>query len=166
VKRTTLLLLLMTMLALFALTACEIPAPDSENIPATATAAALATTTVLGTQAPGATLQQPLAGSPTPALVATLDPNLPLPASPTPTIDPAAPVVEPTPLPAAPEATAEPTAATSSTGETIHIVQPGDNLFRIGLRYGFTYQELAAYNGITNPDSLTVGQQIKIPPRP
>jgi len=49
--------------------------------------------------------------------------------------------------------------------ETIHVVQAGDNIFRIGLRYGFTAEELMAYNGISNPNSLYVGQQIRIPPR-
>lgn len=164
-KRTTLLLLLTTMLILFGLTACERPAPDSENFPATATAAAAATTSTIATIAPGATLLPPVAASPTPA--PTFDPALPVPASPTPTIDPAAPApVEATSEPPAPEATIEPTPVTSSSGEIIHVVQAGENLFRIGLRYGFTYQELAAYNGIANPNNLSVGQQIRIPPRP
>lgn len=51
------------------------------------------------------------------------------------------------------------------TGETIHVVQAGENLFRIGLRYGFTAAELAAYNGIPDPTRIYVGQQIRIPPR-
>ena len=50
--------------------------------------------------------------------------------------------------------------------ETTHIVQPGENLFRIGLQYGFTVVELADYNGIANPDRIEVGQAIRIPPRP
>ena len=73
---------------------------------------------------------------------------------------------------ATPSPTHEPTntspassTVTTVPGEIIHIVQPGENIFRIGLRYGFTYQELATYNGLSNPDSLTVGQQIRIPPR-
>jgi LysM repeat protein len=57
-------------------------------------------------------------------------------------------------------ATAVPPVATERT----HIVQSGENLFRIGLQYGFTVSELASYNGITNPDRLDVGQVIKIPP--
>lgn len=152
-KRTTLLMTMM-LLVLFGLTACERPAPGSQQIPATAT-----TTAPL----PGMTLLPPAGASPTPALGATLDPSLQLPSDATPTLDPALqPVTEPT----APviDPTAEPTAA--STGEIIHIVVAGDNLYRIGLQYGFTYQELAIYNGLTNPDRLDIGQQIKIPPRP
>ena len=52
-----------------------------------------------------------------------------------------------------------------STGEQIHTVAPGENLFRIGLRYGFTVAELASYNNIANPNSIAVGQQIRIPAR-
>ena len=44
------------------------------------------------------------------------------------------------------------------------MVQAGDNLYRIALRYGTTYQELAAYNGISNPNAISIGQEIRIPP--
>lgn len=52
-----------------------------------------------------------------------------------------------------------------SGAATVHVVQPGENLFRIALRYGLDYYELARYNGISNPAMIYVGQQIKIPPR-
>jgi LysM repeat protein len=59
-----------------------------------------------------------------------------------------------------------PTAAPPpSTGEQTHVVQPGENLFRIGLRYGFTAEELAAYNGISNMNLIFVGDVIRIPPK-
>ncbi len=64
---------------------------------------------------------------------------------------------------AAPVPPAAPTAPAS--GETLHVVQPGENLFRIALRYGLDYVYLASYNGITDPSLVYVGQQIKIPPR-
>jgi LysM repeat protein len=62
-----------------------------------------------------------------------------------------------------------PTPSTETPGEPggqeiIHIVQAGDNLFRIGLRYGFTVDELAEYNGIVDVNNLEVGQEIRIPP--
>ena len=44
-----------------------------------------------------------------------------------------------------------------------HVVQPGENLYRIALRHGTTYRELAAANGITNPDRIYVGQRLVIP---
>lgn len=59
-------------------------------------------------------------------------------------------------------ATADP-GGSSSANDIIHVVQPGETLFRIGLRYGYSYQELAAYNGIADPTRIEVGQQIRIP---
>jgi LysM repeat protein len=50
-------------------------------------------------------------------------------------------------------------------GETTYVVQRGDNLFRIALRYGMSYLQLAQYNGIANPSRIYVGQVIRIPPR-
>lgn len=49
------------------------------------------------------------------------------------------------------------------SGVTVHIVQRGENLFRIALSYGLTTQELADYNGIANPASIEVGQRLLIP---
>lgn len=65
-----------------------------------------------------------------------------------------APVTQPTPGSADP-----------GSGATVHVVQPGENLFRIALRYGLDYNYLASYNGITDPSRVFVGQQIKIPAR-
>jgi LysM repeat protein len=42
-------------------------------------------------------------------------------------------------------------------------VQPGENLFRISLHYGVTYQAIAAANGIINPNLIYVGQSLTIP---
>jgi hypothetical protein len=39
-----------------------------------------------------------------------------------------------------------------------HVVQVGENLFRISLRYGIPLEQLAALNGITNIDLIYVGQ--------
>lgn len=50
-----------------------------------------------------------------------------------------------------------------SGGEQTHVVQPGENLFRISLRYGKTVDEVAAYNGIANPHYIYPGQVIRIP---
>lgn len=67
---------------------------------------------------------------------------------------------EPAPAEPVGETPAEP------TGERIHVVRSGENLYRIGLQYGFTWQELATYNNLANPNSLDVGQEIRIPPTP
>lgn len=47
--------------------------------------------------------------------------------------------------------------------ETVYTVKRGDTLSGIASKYGTTYQELAAYNGISNPNIISVGQKIKIP---
>lgn len=49
---------------------------------------------------------------------------------------------------------------------TVHVVQRGENLYRIGLRYGVTINELARFNGIINPSNISVGQRILIPLEP
>ncbi len=50
-----------------------------------------------------------------------------------------------------------------STAGRVHIVQPGENLFRISLRYGVSMSAIAAANGITNYNLIFAGQQLIIP---
>ncbi|PJF31327.1 MAG: hypothetical protein CUN52_02930 [Phototrophicales bacterium] len=45
----------------------------------------------------------------------------------------------------------------------IHVVQRGENLYRIALRYGLTVEQIASANGITNTGSIFVGQRLIIP---
>ena len=47
--------------------------------------------------------------------------------------------------------------------ETTYVVQPGDNLFRIGLKFGMSWVPIAEANGIVNPNHIVVGQVLKIP---
>jgi len=54
------------------------------------------------------------------------------------------------------------TAAPLAQTQTIHVVQPGENLFRISLRYGVTVPALKAANGLSN-DLVYVGQRLVIP---
>jgi LysM repeat protein len=49
--------------------------------------------------------------------------------------------------------------------QTTYIVQPGDNLFRIALRYGITVDALKAANGLTG-NTIYVGQTLVIPGQP
>lgn len=51
----------------------------------------------------------------------------------------------------------------SSAKEQTYTVKKGDTLSKIATKYGTTYQKLASYNGIANPDKISVGQVIKIP---
>ena len=59
---------------------------------------------------------------------------------------------------------ASPTTPPVSNGkETVHIVQKGENLFRIALRYGVTVQAIASRNKIVNPSLIWTGQKLVIP---
>ncbi|MDX2162594.1 MAG: LysM peptidoglycan-binding domain-containing protein [bacterium] len=51
-------------------------------------------------------------------------------------------------------------------GLTIHVVQRGETLFRIGMRYGLTVDEMVTLNGLPNPDSIQVGQRLLVPAQP
>lgn len=46
--------------------------------------------------------------------------------------------------------------------ETIYVVQPGDTLSGIAAKFGTTYQEIAAKNGIANPNLIYPNQKLKI----
>lgn len=55
------------------------------------------------------------------------------------------------------------TSALAQSGETWHVVQSGENLYRISLRYGVTMQALMQANGIADPNRIYAGQRLKIP---
>lgn len=52
---------------------------------------------------------------------------------------------------------------TPSGCANVYVVQPGDNLFRIALRYNYSQYYLAQFNNIANPSLVYVGQPICIP---
>lgn len=61
------------------------------------------------------------------------------------------------------------TSSTQKTGRTgktevpaakIYVVQKGDTLYGIALNNGLDYRELAAWNGINDPRTLVIGQQL------
>lgn len=56
---------------------------------------------------------------------------------------------------------AVPTASTATV--KTYKVKKGDTLSEIAAKYGTTYQKLASYNGISNPNKISVGQVLKIP---
>jgi len=48
----------------------------------------------------------------------------------------------------------------------VYTVRPGDSLFKIARRFygnGYKYTQLAAYNGLQNPNTLEIGQVLRIP---
>lgn len=52
----------------------------------------------------------------------------------------------------------------SVSGYGTHVVQRGENLYRIASRYGITAQDLAIWNGLTTPFTLHEGQHLRVPP--
>ena len=143
------------------------------RMPSAAPAAATATPALLQalalvTETPAASEPLP---SPTPSLQAPTSDLTEAVESVTPTPEPtAAPTEAPTatltPLPTATlqPPTATPTATRSAaSGATTYRVQVGDTLSSIAARFGITWQELAAANGLTGSSMLSVGQELIIP---
>lgn len=64
----------------------------------------------------------------------------------TPTTDPVAVAVNPAPADSA----------------LIHIVQPGQTLASIARQYGVTWQELATWNNVTDPNTIFAGQRLVV----
>jgi lysozyme len=44
-----------------------------------------------------------------------------------------------------------------------YVVQRGDTLLRIALRYGVSWRTIASLNGLSNPNLIYVGQRLRIP---
>ncbi|MHB0877351.1 MAG: LysM peptidoglycan-binding domain-containing protein [Anaerolineae bacterium] len=68
----------------------------------------------------------------------------------------------PAPAPSVPDA-ATPVPADSATGQRTHTVSYGETLSSIALTYGVDMTELAAANGIANPNIIQPGQLLTIP---
>jgi LysM repeat protein len=67
------------------------------------------------------------------------------------------------------ETTEETTAETTTDTQTAatdtpatHTVQAGENLYRIGLKYGISWVQLVEYNGLANANMIKVGQVLKL----
>jgi len=56
-----------------------------------------------------------------------------------------------------------PTEPTEPSGHIKHIVEKGEVLYRIGLKYNVPWQELAQHNNLKNPNLIYPGQIILIP---
>jgi murein DD-endopeptidase MepM/ murein hydrolase activator NlpD len=66
-------------------------------------------------------------------------------------------------IPASNQAGASPNTPALATAYRIHVVQPGENLFRIALKYGASVQSIATANRLGNTALIFVGQQLSIP---
>ena len=58
------------------------------------------------------------------------------------------------------------TAAPSLPGDATYIVQPGDTLSGLALRYGVSPGTLAELNGLTNQDRLLANTTLRVPTQP
>lgn len=45
----------------------------------------------------------------------------------------------------------------------VYLVQPGDTLYSISLRFGITLDDLIQFNGISNPNAISVGFKLTLP---
>ena len=76
-------------------------------------------------------------------------------------------VVEPVSIPALPvdaePAPGDPARAEEPGDEVIHVVQPGQTLWRIARAYGMSPEELAEANGIPDPTRVDAGTRLVIP---
>jgi LysM repeat protein len=127
----------------------------------------------------GQTLIIPAYGNPASTPQATSTPfpptGTPTPEAETPTPQPTVPISDTGSLPqpgtpvsettvtVTPTSTPVPPTSTPVARPTTHTVAIGENLYRIALRYGLTTQQLAAANGIVNPNSVYVGQVLHVP---
>ena len=150
---------------LIILTGCAQPA--SVGIPTPNAAVVAARQTTIAQSAANAAATQ-TAAEPTPMPVPTVEPPTPLPPLPTDTPAPLPPLPAETPLPPAdlPDAGSQSAQSGSSRvvcgQQIIHIVQPGQNLFRIALRYNTTINAIARLNGITNTRLIRAGQRLRV----
>ena len=92
--------------------------------------------------------QRPAPSAPQPPPTLAAPTATPVPPTPVPTPAP------PTPVPATP----------TPKGAASYTVQPGDQLKFIAARYNVSIWSIIDTNDIPNPDSLRVGQMLKIPP--
>ena len=165
------LLILLALLLSFALVACERPLNDEDEPTVTPEAPVVPDATQPGATvpAPDSEVTVPAPAEPAPEGEATVPAegeqsdgstesptSVPAEGETTPTE--AAPAEQPTAIPPT-----EPAQPAQPGVEQTHVVQAGENLFRIGLQYGCSVFELSTYNGIANPDWITVGQVIRIP---
>lgn len=55
-------------------------------------------------------------------------------------------------------------APTEVDARYFHVVRPGDTLMGISRQYGQSVADLVAWNGLSNPNQISVGQQLRVAP--
>lgn len=144
---------------LLALTACAQPASVGIPTPSQATRDAQQAQQLALTVTASQIVSTPIPPLPTDTPVPQQTPTA-IPAQVTSTAVPESVPAEPTAAPTrAPSAN---TGSVSCNRLVTYIVRPGDNLFRIALRYRTTINAIARRNGIKNTRVIRVGQRLRI----
>ena len=76
----------------------------------------------------------------------------------------AAPMAIVTPTPVPPDATA-PSGTQPTQNPESYVVAEGDTLYGIAIRFGVDLNALIELNGLSDPNDIQVGQELKIPPK-
>ncbi|HEY2493459.1 MAG TPA: bifunctional 2',3'-cyclic-nucleotide 2'-phosphodiesterase/3'-nucleotidase [Paenibacillus sp.] len=92
--------------------------------------------------------------------VAPIEPTKPAPTKPVPT-KPAP--TKPAPTKPVPTKPVTPPVQKPEASKVVYVIKKGDNLYRIGQKYGVDWTVIAKFNKITDVHALKVGQKITIP---
>jgi LysM repeat protein len=74
-------------------------------------------------------------------------------------------IVTPTPVTPAVGATGTGVTGAPQENPATYVVVDGDNLYAIALKFGVDLNALIEANGLSDPNDIQVGQELKIPPK-
>ena len=179
VRRPAVVFLVLGTVAILA-TGCFKPAAAplqptvTNNAGPTKTVPLPATATLSGTaQAPGRPTVPPIVQTTTSVAATLAATGIALPTQPpglqptfdpyAPTVDPNLPTLVPTPTSLVPSAQTPTQPLGGGDGSCMYTVQPGENLFRLSLRWETSVEAITTLNGIANPDTVAAGTVLRIP---
>ena len=74
-------------------------------------------------------------------------------------------IVTPTPVTPGASPTGQDVPTPPAENPATYVVQEGDTLYAIALRFGVDLEALIELNGLSDPNDIVAGQELKIPPR-
>ncbi|MCB1097322.1 MAG: LysM peptidoglycan-binding domain-containing protein [Verrucomicrobiales bacterium] len=54
-------------------------------------------------------------------------------------------------------------APVESPSDQVYVIQKGDTIYGVARRFGASPEQLLRYNAIADPESITIGTQVRIP---